>query len=96
VLISPLAPPLSFPAGTNSIAGSNRKPIGFESDVLETRASRSEKRGRYEYSGFLEEQKYNQTRNWALFANIFVRKSKGGWDWRSYGIILWSQVDHFK
>jgi len=60
VLKSPLAPPLSFPAGTNSIAGSNRKSIGFKSNGVGTRALKSEKRGRYKYSGFRDEEKYNQ------------------------------------
>jgi hypothetical protein len=60
VLKSPLAPPLSFPAGTNSIAGSNRNLIGFESNGIWKRASKSEKRGRYKYSGSGEEEKYNQ------------------------------------
>jgi len=49
------------------------------------RASKSEKRGRYKYSGSLEQEKYNRRPNWPLFANIFVRKSKGGWPCRTWG-----------
>jgi hypothetical protein len=38
-----------------------------------------EKRGRYEYSGFLEQEKYNYKPNNLILSHIFVRNSKSSW-----------------